>query len=235
VTTRNTAVLGLCLVLAGGLLGWSLGTGALRVKSLERTVVVKGLAEREVRADVVIWPIAFSAADNDLGALYGTLEQQSRQIEDALVAAGITAAEITRDAPVVVDKMAQQWGTDKALFRYTATQTVTVYSHEVDKVRATRHTVADLGKAGIVFSGDEYNNTTEYLFTGLNDIKPAMVEDATRNAREVAEKFATDSQSTLGKIKRARQGQFSINDRDRNNPHIKKVRVVSTVEYYLSD
>jgi len=234
-TTRNTVILGICLVLAGGVLGWSLGSGALQVKALDRTVVVKGLAEREVRADVVIWPIAFSAADNDLGALYRTLETQSQQIEAVLAAADIPADEITRDAPVVQDKVAQQWGNDQATFRYTATQTVTIYSHDVDRVRATRRAVADLGKGGIVFSGDQYNYAAEYLFTGLNTIKPDMVEDATRNAREVAEKFALDSQSTLGKIKSARQGQFSINDRDRNNPHIKNVRVVSTVEYYLSD
>ncbi len=234
-TTRNAVIMGVCLVLAGGLLGHSLGRGAMQVKSLDRTVVVKGLAEREVPADVVIWPIAFSAADNDLGSLYATLEKQSSQIEQALIAAGVAAEDFTRDAPVVVDKMAQQWGNDKALFRYTATQTVTVYSHEVQKVRASRSAVAALGKQGIVFSGDDYNYRAEYLFTGLNGIKPGMVEEATRNAREVAEKFATDSQSSLGKIKSARQGQFSISDRDRNNPHIKKVRVVSTVEYYLSD
>jgi len=234
-TTRNTIILGVCLILASGWLGHSLGTGALHVKELDRTVVVKGLAEREVQADVVIWPITFTLADNDLAALYKTLDKQSQQIERALVAAGVTESEITRDAPVVVDKVAQQWGNDTARFRYSATQTLTVYSQEVEKVRATRGAVADLGKAGIVFSGNDFNSITEYLFTGLNEIKPAMVEDATRNAREVAEKFAADSQSTLGKIKRARQGQFSINDRDRNNPHIKKVRVVSTVEYYLSD
>ncbi len=233
--TRSTVILGLCLVLAGGLLGWSLGTGALNVKALDRTVVVKGLAEREVPADVVIWPIVFSAADNDLGALYRTLETQSRKIESVLAAAGIAGEEVTRNAPQVVDKLAQQWGDNEARFRYTATQAVTVYSHEVEKVRSTRRQVADLGKDGIVFSGDKYAYNTEYLFTGLNGIKPGMVEEATRNAREVAEKFALDSQSTLGKIKSARQGQFTISDRDGNNPHIKKVRVVSTVEYYLSD
>jgi hypothetical protein len=86
-----------------------------------------------------------------------------------------------------------------------------------------------------VFSGDNFQNRTEFLFTGLNEVKPAMVEEATRKAREVAEKFAKDSESKLGKIKRARQGQFSIEDRDKNTPYIKRVRVVSTVEYYLSD
>ena len=93
----------------------------------------------------------------------------------------------------------------------------------------------ELGKKGIIFTGGRYQNTVEYLFTRLNEIKPIMVEEATTKAREVAEKFAKDSNSKLGKIKKARQGQFSINSRDKNNPHIKKVRVVSTIEYYLSD
>lgn len=95
--------------------------------------------------------------------------------------------------------------------------------------------LSELGKEGIVFTGGNYGSQPEYLFTRLNDVKPEMIEEATRKAREVAEKFATDSESKLGKIKRASQGQFSISTRDRNNPHIKKVRVVSTVEYYLSD
>ena len=95
--------------------------------------------------------------------------------------------------------------------------------------------LSSLGKKGIVFSASNYETRTEYIFSKLNDIKPEMIEEATNNAREVAQKFATDSQSRLGKIKRAYQGQFTISDRDNNNPHIKKVRVVSTVEYYLAD
>ena len=114
-------------------------------------------------------------------------------------------------------------------------QTVTVYSGRVESVRQAMNALLDLGKQGIVFTGDNYGGQTEYLFNRLNEIKPAMIEEATRNAREVAEKFAADSASQLGKIRRASQGQFSITPRDRNNPHIKRVRVVSTVEYYLSD
>ena len=110
-----------------------------------------------------------------------------------------------------------------------------MYSRDVARVRAAQKGLADLGRQGIVFSGEQYGTQTQYLFTGLNDIKPDMIEEATRNAREVGEKFARDSSSTLGKIRSAQQGQFSITDRDQNNPHIKKVRVVSTVEYYLSD
>lgn len=92
-----------------------------------------------------------------------------------------------------------------------------------------------LGRQGIVLTGGGYQFQTEYLFTRLNEIKPEMIEEATTKAREVALKFAADSQSQLGKIKRASQGQFSISARDRNNPHIKRLRVVSTIEYYLSD
>lgn len=95
--------------------------------------------------------------------------------------------------------------------------------------------LVDLGKKGIVIAAQNYDSRTEYIFTGLNNIKPEMVEEATILAREVAEKFAKDSNSKLGKIKKARQGQFSIQNRDSNTPYIKKVRVVSTLEYYLSD
>ena len=95
--------------------------------------------------------------------------------------------------------------------------------------------LSELGKRGIVFTGGDYQYKTEYLFSRLNEIKPEMIQEATTKAREVAIKFAEDSQSRLGKIKKASQGQFSINPRDKNNPHIKKIRVVSTVEYYLSD
>ena len=73
------------------------------------------------------------------------------------------------------------------------------------------------------------------MFTKLNDLKPVMIEEATKNARAVAEKFAQDSKSRLGKIKSASQGQFSVEDQDGSTPYIKNVRVVSTVEYYLSD
>ena len=95
--------------------------------------------------------------------------------------------------------------------------------------------ISDLAKQNIVMLRQDYNNRLEFLFTKLNDIKPKMVQTATQNAREVALKFAKDSDSKLGKIKSARQGQFSISDRDSNTPNIKKVRVVSTIEYYLSD
>ena len=110
----------------------------------------------------------------------------------------------------------------------------TVYSSRVSLIRKAMGVLSELGKVGIAFT-QGYQNQIEYLFNGLNAVKPEMIQEATANAREVAVKFAQDSNSKLGKIKRASQGQFSINSRDKNNPHIKKIRVVSTVEYYLSD
>ena len=149
---------------------------------------------------------------------------------------GLDASEISLSSPAITDKSAQQYGNNaKAEFRYSAQQTVTVYSTKIGAVREVMGKLAELGKTGIVFSAGNYQSETEYLFTRLNEVKPEMIEEATRKAREVALKFAEDSESSLGKIRRASQGQFSINSRDKNNPHIKKVRVVSTVEYYLSD
>ncbi|WP_448381735.1 SIMPL domain-containing protein [Desulfosoma sp.] len=223
----------LCLGLVG--LGTILGSSILRVKGYERVVTVKGLAEREVPADIAVWPITFASAHNDVAALYTTMEENTKQVLAFLRETGFSAAEITTAAPVVTDKFAQRYGTQEPSVRYTAQQTVTVYSHQIDVVRVSQTRLAELGKKGIAFGGEDYNQKTQFLFTKLNDVKPAMIEEATRNARAVAEKFAADSQSRLGKIKRASQGQFTIEDRDSNTPHIKKVRVVSTVEYYLAD
>jgi len=232
----SALVLGVFIFLGLATLGYLLGNAAIKFKEYERTVTVKGLSEREYEADIVIWPIQFTEASNNLGELYDSIERSTEKIQVFLEENGISQEEITFSIPSITDKSAQQYGNQaKAEFRYTAMQTVTVYSKNIKSVRSVMGTLSELGKQGIVFSGGNYQSTTEYLFTRLNEAKPGMIEEATRKAREVAEKFASDSKSTLGKIRKASQGQFSINARDKNNPHIKKVRVVSTVEYYLSD
>lgn len=233
-TKTNSLILGVCLVVGLASLGYLLGDAALKFKAFERTVTVKGLSEREFTADIVIWPIQFSTASNDLEALYQAIDQSTQKIRTFLEAAGVAPGEISVSAPSITDKSAQQYGNQaRAEFRYTASQTVTVYSHDIEAVRGVMGNMSSLGKQGIVFTGNSYQ--IEYIFTRLNEVKPEMIEEATRKAREVAEKFASDSKSSLGKIRSASQGQFSISSRDNNNPHIKKVRVVSTVAYYLSD
>lgn len=229
-------ILGAFLCIGLLFLGYSISSTAIKVKGMDRIVTVKGLAEREVEANIAIWPITFNEASNDLGDLYSVIEKKSTLIVQFLNTYGFAENEITISQPSIFDKQAQNYGdASKAQFRFTATTTITVYSNNVSLVRETMRKIVELGKAGIAISGQDYQTKTEYLFTELNAIKPEMIEEATNNAREVAEKFAKDSNSKLGKIKRATQGQFSINDRDTSTQHIKKVRVVSTIEYYLSD
>lgn len=230
------AILGGFIFLGLSALGLLVGKAAIDYKQLDRSVTVKGLSEKEYQADIVIWPISFTQANNGLAPLYSDIESNSNLIKAFLLKNGIGENEITFATPAITDKSAQQYGDNgNAQFRYTASQTVTVYSKNITAVRDVMSRLSELGKEGIVFTGSRYENRTEYIFTRLNEIKPVMIEEATRKAREVAQKFAADSNSQLGKIKRASQGRFSITARDNNNPHIKKIRVVSTVEYYLSD
>lgn len=232
----NALVLGIALFAGLTVLGALLSSAAINVKEYERSVTVKGLAEQEFTADIVIWPIQFTLADNTLQNLYQDIDSNTDTIIAFLTSAEIDRDDITIGTPAITDKSAQQYGNqNRAQFRYTGIQTVTVYSEDIDTVRQVMSKLSELGKQGIVLTGNNYQSQTDYLFTRLNEVKPEMIEEATRKAREVAEKFAQDSDSKLGKIRKASQGQFSIRPRDKNNPHIKKVRVVSTIEYYLSD
>ena len=233
---KNTEafIFGIFIFLGLGLLGVLLGNAAVKYKTLDRTVTVKGLSEREAEADIVIWPIQFSETGNDLTVLYDGIEESSSNIKTFLMQNGVQEGEITLSPPSITDKSAREYGGESASeFRYTSTQTVTVYSTKVPEIRSLMNRLSELGKDGIVFTGNSYQ--IEYIFTRLNELKPEMIEEATTNARAVAGKFAADSESKLGKIKNASQGQFSIYPRDNNNPHIKIIRVVSTIEYYLSD
>ena len=227
------------LLLAIGMVAgaWVLGQSLLQFKQADRSVEVKGLAEREVPADTVIWPVAFSEAENDLPRLYQTLQEKNAKIAAFLQAGGFKPEEISVSAPSITDRQAQDYGNVQLAerLRYTGKSTLTVYTRQVDRVREAMARLGELGKQGIALSPEQYENRTQFLFTGLNALKPAMIEEATKNARLSAEKFAKDSDSRLGKIRRANQGQFSIENRDASTPHIKKVRVVSSVEYSLVD
>ncbi len=234
--SRSLVVLGASILLGFIALGWLLGNAAVDVKKFDRTVVVKGLSEREVPADVAIWPLTFQDAGNDLNALFESLQRKNGLISKFLTGHGIAPEAVTTGPPAVTDLYAQSYG-DKAnvVYRYTATSTVTVYTKDVEAVRKAMSDVISLGKQGVALSGEGYQNQARFEFTGLSALKPAMIEEATKNARTVAEKFAADSGSRLGHIRSAQQGQFSIENRDSTTPHIKKVRVVATVEYHLAN
>jgi hypothetical protein len=230
------AVVGAALIAAGLVgLGMMLASGILQFRALERTVEVKGLSEREMPANLAIWMISHADADNDLTALYARIESKSGRIAAFLAERGFTPAEVTVGPPAVVDRLALDYGGERARLRFGGRATVTVYSPKVDAVRKSLGELGELGRQGIALSTQGEGGGLEFVFNGLNEIKPAMIEEATRNARETATKFAADSASSLGKIRRASQGQFTIQDRDASTPHIKRVRVVSTIEYYLQD
>lgn len=235
--TNNKAasfILGTFILLALTSLGFFIKQSVASLKEYERTVTAKGLSEKEVIADIVIWPIQFNVASNNLNDLYQNIEDNLNQIISILQSNGLSSKELSISLPSIKDKFADSYGDNKdILYRYYGSQTITVYSNKVNAVKDIKKNLTSLGKKGIIFSDTEFE--TEYLFTKLNDIKVSMIENATMNARAVAEKFAQDSKSKLGKIKQASQGQFSVNERDKNNPDIKNVRVVTTVEYYLTD
>ncbi|MGL4207558.1 MAG: SIMPL domain-containing protein [Aeromonadaceae bacterium] len=232
----SSALLGALLCVGLTLLGVMVAEGFIKFREADRVVSVKGLSEREVAADVAIWPIRFSEVDNNLGDLFSSMESKNEKIQIFLRQQGFTVDEITVAVPGIQDRQAQGFSEEQVRNgRYAGTSTITVYSTDVEKVRKAMTSLVQLGQNGIAISGQDYDAKTQFLFTQLNDIKPAMIEQATRNAREVAEKFAHDSGSKLGKIKRAMQGQFTIEDRDSSTPYIKKVRIVSTIEYYLVD
>lgn len=235
-TRSVTASVILAVGIAGGfaLLGSNISSGIESFVNRDRIVTVKGLSERQVKADRVIWPVGFRELGDDLQDVYGRIEKRKDQVVAFLKEAGLTDAEIEVASPQVTDAQAEMYANQKSRYRYSMTQTVTVSSDKVDLVRDLLVRQSDLIKAGVTLVGD-YSWRTSFQFTGLNTVKPAMIEEATKNARASAEKFAQDSGSSLGKIRRANQGQFSITDRDSNTPYIKSVRVVTTVEYFFKD
>lgn len=217
-----------------GLLGTQLSDGIKAFVDRDRVVTVKGLATAVVQADEVLWPIAFRVLGDDLQQIYQEAEVQTQVVKDFLTAGGIKPEEITDAAPRVNDAQANLYGENKRLYRYILTPSVTVSTKNVAAVLALQRSMSELIAKGVT-PAEDYGFQTVFNYTGLNNIKPAMIEAATVNAREAAEKFAKDSGSTLGKIRRASQGQFQIFDRDANTHWIKSVRVVTTVEYYLKD
>ena len=227
--------LGVSFVLGMMILGGSLILMVSNLKSYDRCVTVKGLCEKEVMADKVIWPIIYKQGGNELGTLYNTVQEMNRTIIEFLKEAGVTDDEITVNAPSILDTRTNLYGERKD-YHYIITAGITVCSNQVDRIVKLQTEQAKLYEKGIpVGMGENWSHPTTYSFTGLNDIKPAMIEEATINARQAAEKFAKDSHSKLGKIKTATQGQFSVSDRDSNTPYIKNVRVVTNVVYYLKD
>ncbi|MDE6311506.1 MAG: SIMPL domain-containing protein [Muribaculaceae bacterium] len=225
------------LILGLGLLsiGLCLRSAAGTIADRDRTASVRGLCEREVLADKVTWPLVTQDLGNDLPGMYAKSEQVTKAILEFLHAGGIGDGEISVNPPDVEDRLTQSYDPSRVSQRYKLTCVIVVTSSDVEKVRELIKRQSELISRGIAVLAGDYNYPTTYEFTGLNEIKPAMIAEATHNAREAAAKFAQDSGSKLGRIITASQGQFSISDRDRYSPHIKNIRVVTNLTYGLED
>lgn len=227
-------ILAIGLFLAGG----AIKSGIVKFKEMDRTVTAKGLCEKEVKADKVTWPLKFKELGNDPAELYDRIEKNTQTVVAFLKDNGLNAEEITVAPPTLVDQQANMsYSSEQVRYRYKANCVVTVVSKNVDLVRKLVTQQAKLMRQGVTIVGNEYDDDSvvSYEFTDLNKIKPEMIAEATKNARKTAEQFATDSNSKLGKIRTADQGQFSINNRDQNTPWLKNIRVVTTIVYYLED
>lgn len=226
---------GLAIMVGLIVLGFNIPKAVSDYRSFDRTVNVKGLCEREVKADKVIWPVTFKVMSNEIQSIYDQIDRNNQTIKSFLVSGGISEDEISISVPVISDKYANEYGNNDRTYRYIASSVITVCSDKIDQVLLLMSKQSELLKQGVVTGGNTWENQVQFKYEGLNEIKPEMIEEATKNAREVADKFAKDSGSKLGKIKTANQGTFTIEDRDSNTPEIKKVRVVTSVTYYLKN
>jgi uncharacterized protein len=244
--------LGLCLLIGLVLGGLLLGSQIKDLKLADRYVTVKGLVERTVKADTAIWNISFKEAGNDLPTVFGQSERDKASVLAFLTAQGFTPVETTIGQIQVTDRLAVEYGTGEAKgSRYIVQQLITVVTKDVDKASRAGAKTDELVKSGVALGN---NSSIAYKFNGLNNLKPDMITEATRNARSAAQRFAADSGSAVGAIRSATQGTFSISAADAGSatavgeegdgggfmpPNqadasiMKRVRVVATVEYYF--
>lgn len=224
-------------VLAGALIALGLFFGGMfiylginKFANKDRAVSVKGLSTREVEADYAVWPLAYAWSGNDLPALYAQLEKVTARVQKHLLDMGFEPADIRQGSISVSDNWSDYYGSHRPEYKYTLSTSLIVSTDKVKRVVESQGKESELLKEGIIVKTERWN--LDYQYNGLPELKPLMIEEATQNARAVAQKFADDAQCSLGSIRRASQGQFSI-ENDEYQPWMKRVRVVTTVDYYL--
>jgi hypothetical protein len=229
---KENRIISSALIAVGILcLGWFIKAGIDNFANKDRRVTVKGLAEREVPADKVTWSIGTKVTGNDLPMLYESINIQTDKIKKFLRQSGLEEKEITVNPPSISDLEAREWGDNSKNFRYIVTTTITVATSKVTEVNKAIFKQAELLKQGVAIE----NSHADYEYASFQQMKPEMMAEAIKNAQKTAEQFAESSQSELGQIQTAGQGQFEIEDRDQNTPYIKKLRVVTTLVYSLKD
>ncbi|HPD82326.1 MAG TPA: SIMPL domain-containing protein [Alphaproteobacteria bacterium] len=233
----SIVILGAAIFFAGS----QISQGLKQFRSFDRSVTMKGLAEREVSADLVIWPLSYTETGNDLMPLQDLMDMRGKLILSFLSANGIKEEEVELQQVQVQDLMAQSYRQSNVSDnRYILTQTYLVKTNDIEAVSKAAKKLGDLIRQGVVFSQGGSTAPT-YLYTKLNDVKPEMIAEATKNAKEAAKEFANNSGQKVGAIKYASQGIFQILPRDETytvpeaQQKDKIVRVVSTVQFTLED
>ncbi len=219
------------MVLAAVLLGRAL----VEVRAADRFVTVRGLAEREVPADLAVWPIRYSVSGDDLAAVHRDIASATDVVRDYLAGHDFGEDDLETSPVAIVDLQARAAGGGSLpAWRYEGQAILTLRSDRIAAVQAAAAAAGGLLARGVALSPG-YPPGPQYFFTGLSAVKPEMIAEATRDARRGAARFAADSGSTVGGIRQARQGYFSIEDRDPFAPQYKRIRVVTTVEYFLTE
>lgn len=223
----------LSFCITGVLASLIIASGMTKIVKQDRSVTVRGLAEREVLADMAVWPLTFSAGSNNLQQLQSDIISKTETVKKFLKEYGLTEEDFTVQAPNITDNTVNPYiEHNSSTPDYLAKQTVLVRSSKVQTVKTAHNDSLKLAGKGVAVVQD-YDARISYDFTGLNEIKPEMIAEATENARLAAEQFAHDSKSRVGKIKKATQGLFSIDDAAVGLEEKKNIRVVTTVEYSL--
>ena len=225
---KKNYIMGVSIVLAAAVLGLFMVCTVKTLKSYDDTVTVRGLCEKEVPADRAVLRVNFSDQDNELSDLRATMERDEQAVIALLKKAGFTDEEIKYTSAHFNDRY-DSYYTNNIRFRYSANQTINVFTSKMDVVGELQKKIdAELLKQNIIS-----NTYASYEYNGLNDIKPSMIAESLENARAAADEFAKNSHSKVGKMRTASQGYFEVEDLDENTPQVKKIRVVTTVEYYL--
>jgi len=248
---EKAAMIIAAIAFAVGMIGGTtvLGEAWRDAKKVDRYVTVRGVSEKDVKADLAVWPIRVRVAGNELAEANKSADEARKKVLAFLSDNGVQPEAVASQNQRVEDRQAKDFDQGKAAFRYVVEYTILVRTAEVDKVQKISQMTDKLANAGVVLSsqGNGDHSGPQFMFTQLNAIKPDMMASATKSAREVATQFAEDSGSNLRSIRRASQGLFSINDRDRisagegsgggsgTSDINKKIRVVVTVDYYIID
>jgi hypothetical protein len=239
-TGGASLVAGVLIAVGLGVGGFAIGSGIRGFRSADRFVSVKGIAEKEVNANLALWPLRVTATSNSLQEAQARIAKDAATVRQFFESAGIPGAAIEIQGVEATDLLTQTYRQGAPTSRYIVAQTLMVRTGDVDRIAALSQRVGEIVAAGVVISAEGAPQGPFYVFTKLNDIKPAMIAEATKNARAAAQQFAADSGSSLGPIRQASQGLFQILPRDaapgqsEEKQIVKTVRVVSTVDYSLT-